>query len=82
LLPLADHSRRYLNAFSRWLQSESESTLMASHLEHLAVLQAIRAQDSDEATSAIRIHMNSSRNRIMRGLWNAKGEMLAQIAAE
>jgi DNA-binding GntR family transcriptional regulator len=82
LLPLADHSRRYLNAFSRWLQSESEYTLMASHSEHIAVLQAIRDQDSEEATSAIRIHMNSSRNRIMQGLWNARGGMRAPITAE
>ena len=82
LQPLADHSRRYLNVFSRWLQSESESTLMASHREHLAVLDAIRNRDVEKATATIRAHMNSSRNRIMQGLWNARGGVLTQATSE
>jgi DNA-binding GntR family transcriptional regulator len=82
LVPLANHGRRYLNLTSKWLQSESGATLLASHAEHIEVLEAIKQRDASRATDAIRTHMESSRARIMRGFWSAKEGALTQTTVK
>jgi DNA-binding GntR family transcriptional regulator len=62
---VANQARRYLAHASRTLQTESPSTLRASHEEHLAVLTAIEGRDPDAAVKAIRHHMEQSRYRIL-----------------
>ncbi len=72
LLPIADQARRYLNLSSRAFHSESSETLEASYGEHLRIFQAIRDGDVTEAVAATRIHMHSSRKRILQSLHDAR----------
>ena len=72
LLPIADQARRYLNLSSRTLHSETSETLKASYGEHLQIFQSIRDGDVTEAVAATRIHMHSSRKRILQSLYDAR----------
>ena len=78
IIPIANQGRRYMSLTSKALQSEFQETLMASHLEHMAVFEAIQQRDADLAVHAIRIHMNSSRKRILKTLWEERESALTK----
>lgn len=72
LMPIADQARRYMNLSSRQLQSESSDTLEASYEEHVRIFKAIQVGHVREAVGAARVHMSSSRKRILQSFWEAK----------
>lgn len=68
LLPIANQARRYLSLSSRTLHSESADTLLASYQEHVRMFAAIRDCNVAEAVTVTRIHMSSSRKRILQNM--------------
>jgi DNA-binding GntR family transcriptional regulator len=68
LLPIANQARRYLSLSSRTLQSESTDTLLASYQEHMRMFSAIHDCNVAEAVTATRVHMSSSRKRILQNM--------------
>jgi DNA-binding GntR family transcriptional regulator len=74
LLPIANQARRYLSLSSRTLHSESADTLLASYQEHVSMFAAIRDCNVAEAVTVTRIHMSSSRKRILQNMEVRRGE--------
>jgi len=68
LVSVSDQARRFLNLSSRQLHSESAETLLASLTEHREILAAIDEGDVERSVAATRLHMSSSRRRILHNL--------------
>jgi DNA-binding GntR family transcriptional regulator len=66
--PIVNQARRYLSLSSRTLGPESVDTLLASYHEHVRMLAAVEDCNVAEAVDATRIHMSSSRKRILQNM--------------
>jgi DNA-binding GntR family transcriptional regulator len=66
--PIVNQARRYLSLSSRTLRSDSVDTLLESYHEHVRMLAAVEDCNVAEAVAATRIHMSSSRKRILQNM--------------